>query len=190
MSAVATSSLKRDLGLIAWQVRYEQRAYWRNRGRGIFTFVFPLMFLVIFASLNKGAHISSLGGIPYDDLLRPGHPGLRRHRRHVREHGDQHRDPPRPGSAEAHARHAATSLGVRRGADRLDRGDRAPHDGDHAGPRSDRLRRAHPAVDAPRADRHAWCSAPRRSRRSGSGSRGSSRTPRRPRSWSTSRSCR
>jgi hypothetical protein len=34
MSAVATSSLKRDMGLIAWQIRYEQRAYWRNRGRG------------------------------------------------------------------------------------------------------------------------------------------------------------
>ena len=46
--------LKRDLGLVAWQIRYEQRAYWRNRGRGIFTFAFPLMFLVIFASLDKG----------------------------------------------------------------------------------------------------------------------------------------
>jgi ABC-2 type transport system permease protein len=72
MSAIATSSLKRDLALVAWQVRYEQRAYWRNRGRGIFTFVFPLMFLVIFASLNKGAHIDSLGGIPYDDFFVPG----------------------------------------------------------------------------------------------------------------------
>ena len=72
MSAVATHSFKRDLGLIAWQVRYEQRASWRNRGRGIFTFVFPLMFLVIFASLNRGAHLSSLGGIPYDDFFVPG----------------------------------------------------------------------------------------------------------------------
>jgi ABC-2 type transport system permease protein len=72
MSTVATSSLRRDLGLVAWQVRYEQRAYWRNRGRGIFTFVFPLMFLVIFASLDKGAHINSLGGIPYDDFFVPG----------------------------------------------------------------------------------------------------------------------
>ena len=72
MSAVAGTSWKRDLGLVAWQIRYEQRAYWRNRGRGIFTFVFPLMFLVIFASLNKGAHISSLGGIPYDDFFVPG----------------------------------------------------------------------------------------------------------------------
>ena len=72
MSAVTTSSLKRDLGLIAWQIRYEQRAYWRNRGRGIFTFVFPLMFLVIFASLNQGAHISTRGGIPYDAFFVPG----------------------------------------------------------------------------------------------------------------------
>ena len=58
MSAIATTSLKpsrtRDLGLVAWQIRYEQRAYWRNRSRGIFTFAFPLMFLVIFASLDKG----------------------------------------------------------------------------------------------------------------------------------------
>ena len=54
MSAVATSStLRRDLGLVAWQVRYEQRAYWRNRIRAVFTFVFPLMFLVIFASINQ-----------------------------------------------------------------------------------------------------------------------------------------
>ena len=72
MSAVATPSLKRDLGLIAWQIRYEQRAYWRNRGRGVFTFVFPLMFLVIFASLNQGAHISTRGGIAYDAFFVPG----------------------------------------------------------------------------------------------------------------------
>ena len=69
---MTTSSLKRDLGLIAWQIRYEQRAYWRNRGRGVFTFVFPLMFLVIFASLNQGAHIASRGGIPYDAFFVPG----------------------------------------------------------------------------------------------------------------------
>jgi ABC-2 type transport system permease protein len=72
MSAVAITSLKRDLGLAAWQVRYEQRAYWRNRVRAVFTFVFPLMFLVIFASINQSQHISSLGGIPYDDFFVPG----------------------------------------------------------------------------------------------------------------------
>jgi ABC-2 type transport system permease protein len=72
MSAVPHSTLTRDLSLVAWQVRYEQRAYWRNRGRGIFTFAFPIMFLVIFASLDRGQHISSRGGIPYNDFFVPG----------------------------------------------------------------------------------------------------------------------
>lgn len=76
MSALATpigrSDLRRDLGLMLWQIRYEQRAYWRNRGRGIFTFVFPLMFLVIFGSLNSNAHLQSMGGISYDTFFVPG----------------------------------------------------------------------------------------------------------------------
>jgi ABC-2 type transport system permease protein len=72
MSATTMTPPKRDLSLVGWQIRYEQRAYWRNRGRGIFTFVFPLMFLVIFGSLNQSNHISSLGGIPYDDFFVPG----------------------------------------------------------------------------------------------------------------------
>src|SRR5947207_11975528 len=72
MSALLSPTLKRDLGLVGWQVRYEQRAYWRNRGRGIFTFVFPLMFLVIFASLDKGQTIKSRGGISYDTFFVPG----------------------------------------------------------------------------------------------------------------------
>jgi ABC-2 type transport system permease protein len=65
-------SLRRDLGLVAWQIRYEQRSYWRNRGRGLFTFIFPLMFLVIFASLNKGVRLHNLGGLPYNDFFVPG----------------------------------------------------------------------------------------------------------------------
>lgn len=72
MSTVPQSTFTRDLGLVAWQIRYEQRAYWRNRGRGIFTFAFPLMFLVIFASLDKGQTISSRGGIAYNDFFVPG----------------------------------------------------------------------------------------------------------------------
>jgi ABC-2 type transport system permease protein len=72
MSTVRQSTLGRDLGLVGWQIRYEQRSYWRNRGRGIFTFAFPIMFLVIFASLDKGQHISTRGGIPYDDFFVPG----------------------------------------------------------------------------------------------------------------------
>jgi ABC-2 type transport system permease protein len=73
MTTTTAPSRGRDLGLVAWQVRYEQRAFWRNRGRGFFTFVFPLMFLVIFASLDKGAHVT-IGAhrLPYDDFFVPG----------------------------------------------------------------------------------------------------------------------
>ncbi len=72
MSALSAGSRRRDLGLVAWQIRYEQRAYWRNRGRAIFTFAFPLMFLVIFGSLNKGQHVSTRGNISYNTFFVPG----------------------------------------------------------------------------------------------------------------------
>lgn len=38
-----------DLMLAARQVLYEQRSFWRNRTRAFFVFLFPLVFLVIFA---------------------------------------------------------------------------------------------------------------------------------------------
>ena len=69
---MSTLSWRRDVSLVAWQIRYEQRAYWRNRGRGVFTFVFPLMFLVIFASLDKSQTLHSRGNIAYDDFFVPG----------------------------------------------------------------------------------------------------------------------
>ncbi len=72
MSTVPQSTFRRDLGLVAWQIRYEQRAYWRNRGRGIFTFAFPIMFLVIFASLDNGQTVSTRGHIAYNDFFVPG----------------------------------------------------------------------------------------------------------------------
>ena len=72
MSALLSPALKRDLGLVGWQIRYEQRSYWRNRGRGILVFAFPLMFLVIFGALDKGQTVSTRDGIPYDDFFVPG----------------------------------------------------------------------------------------------------------------------
>jgi ABC-2 type transport system permease protein len=66
-------SLSRDLGLVFWQIRYEQRAFWRNRIRGFFTFAFPLMFLVIFASIDKGLHLyHGAQRISYDEFFVPG----------------------------------------------------------------------------------------------------------------------
>jgi ABC-2 type transport system permease protein len=47
--------------LLAHQVKYEQKAFWRNPPAALFTFAFPLMFLVIFASLNSGNRVDFLG---------------------------------------------------------------------------------------------------------------------------------
>lgn len=40
-----------DIGLALRQVRYENRAFWRNPAAAFFTFVFPLLFMVIFNTL-------------------------------------------------------------------------------------------------------------------------------------------
>jgi ABC-2 type transport system permease protein len=54
------------------QVPYEQRSYWRSPVSAFFTFAFPIMFLVIFASLNTGATIGFLGGLKYNQYYIPG----------------------------------------------------------------------------------------------------------------------
>ena len=61
-----------DLHLTAWQVAYEQRAFWRNRSRAFFSFGMPIMLLVLFGSLNQGARIKELGDIPYLAFFLPG----------------------------------------------------------------------------------------------------------------------
>jgi len=50
------------LALTLDQVRYVNKAYWRNPARAFFTFAFPLMFLFIFTSLlgSGTVHIGSL----------------------------------------------------------------------------------------------------------------------------------
>jgi ABC-2 type transport system permease protein len=57
--------------LLLRQVRYEQKSYWRNPASAFFTFVFPLVFLVIFASLNNGSTIGFLGGLDYNQYYIP-----------------------------------------------------------------------------------------------------------------------
>lgn len=51
-----------DLALTLSQVRYVNKAFWRNPSRAFFTFAFPLMFLVIFTALlgNSTVHIGSI----------------------------------------------------------------------------------------------------------------------------------
>jgi len=61
------------LSLIAWQIRYEQRSFWRNRRASLFGFLFPVLLFVIFATLNKHAHLD-VGGVsvPYVTWYLPG----------------------------------------------------------------------------------------------------------------------
>jgi ABC-2 type transport system permease protein len=71
--------LRRDLGLVAWQVLYEQRAFWRNRARAFFAFIFPIIFLVIFSAIFQSKTIYVGRGpsghalfITYDTFFVPG----------------------------------------------------------------------------------------------------------------------
>jgi ABC-2 type transport system permease protein len=51
-----------DLGLTLRQVRYTNKTFWRNPASAFFTFVFPLLFLVIFTTL-LGDGEDTFGGV-------------------------------------------------------------------------------------------------------------------------------
>lgn len=51
----------RDASLVLRQVRFTNKAFWRNPASAFFTFAFPLMFLVIFTSLLGRGNVK-LGG--------------------------------------------------------------------------------------------------------------------------------
>ena len=52
-----------DFALTLRQVRYTNKAFWRNPGSAFFTFAFPLMFLVIFPSLLGSGTIEVAPGV-------------------------------------------------------------------------------------------------------------------------------
>ena len=62
----------RTARLLARQIRYEQKLYWRSPSSAMFTFAFPVLLLVIFATLNRGTTLASLGGISYNQYYVPG----------------------------------------------------------------------------------------------------------------------
>ncbi|HEV8438428.1 MAG TPA: ABC transporter permease [Methylomirabilota bacterium] len=62
----------RTLWLLARQIRYEQKLYWRSPSSAVFTFAFPILLLVIFGTLNVGVTLRSLGGISYNQYYVPG----------------------------------------------------------------------------------------------------------------------
>jgi ABC-2 type transport system permease protein len=61
-----------DLTIAARQLRFEQKAFWRNPAGAVFTFAFPLLFLVIFSTLNSGARIEERGNISFVTFFVPG----------------------------------------------------------------------------------------------------------------------
>jgi ABC-2 type transport system permease protein len=59
----------KSLRIVASELWYQQLAYWRNPMGAFFTFFMPVMFLVIFASLYRGAHYD---GLNLDQYFIPG----------------------------------------------------------------------------------------------------------------------
>ena len=117
----ARSARTRDLALAAWQVGYEQRAFWRNRTRAFFSFVFPLMFLRALRRAQQGQQTpaswaasrttsSSCPGILAYGVIMTTFANMAVS---IAIHARQRR-------AQAHARHAAAAVGLRRRPDRLD----------------------------------------------------------------------
>jgi ABC-2 type transport system permease protein len=66
------SSFGGDVRLAAWQVRYQQRGFWRNRRAAFFALVFPVMFLVIFGGLNHGSTLDVRQHLSFIDFYTPG----------------------------------------------------------------------------------------------------------------------
>src|SRR5215831_20235930 len=55
----ARRARRNDLALLWHQVRYEQLSFWRNPQNAIFTFAFPVVFIVILGALFRGGTGSS-----------------------------------------------------------------------------------------------------------------------------------
>jgi ABC-2 type transport system permease protein len=61
-----------DAAVAARQVRYEQLSFWRNPAAAVFAFAFPIVFLVVFGTLNNGITIHVEGQrVSYDDYYIP-----------------------------------------------------------------------------------------------------------------------
>lgn len=54
--------MRSTIPMLGFQVRWEQKSYWRNPAAASFTFAFPLVFLVIFTALNGNDTVDVHGG--------------------------------------------------------------------------------------------------------------------------------
>ena len=59
------------LPLLLRQTRYQNKLFLRNPFSAFFALAFPLMFLIVFCSLNGGARIATRGGIRYAQFFTP-----------------------------------------------------------------------------------------------------------------------
>lgn len=59
------------LGLVVRQIGYEQRSFWRNRTRAFFSFALPIMFLIVFSTINRGS-TTGRDQIDYESFFLPG----------------------------------------------------------------------------------------------------------------------
>jgi ABC-2 type transport system permease protein len=71
-TAPARHSIVGDVLLGLRQVKYQQLAFWRNRRNAIMSLAFPVMFLVIFGTLNHGSTIKARGGLAIINFYVPG----------------------------------------------------------------------------------------------------------------------
>jgi ABC-2 type transport system permease protein len=60
-----------DVGLVATQIRYEQKSYWRNPSAAFFTFAFPLVFFFILVGAAGGGHSSVVPGVKLSQYYAP-----------------------------------------------------------------------------------------------------------------------
>ncbi len=61
-----------DLSLLWRQLRAQNKLFLRNPFSAFFSLAFPVMFLLLFGSLNGGGRIQELGNIRYIQFLAPG----------------------------------------------------------------------------------------------------------------------
>jgi ABC-2 type transport system permease protein len=60
-----------DVALVATQIRYEQKSYWRNPSAAFFTFAFPLVFFFILVGAAGGGHSSIYPGVNLSQYYTP-----------------------------------------------------------------------------------------------------------------------
>jgi ABC-2 type transport system permease protein len=60
-----------DVAMIATQIRYEQKSYWRNPSAAFFTFAFPLVFFFILVGAAGGGHSSVIRGVKLSQYYTP-----------------------------------------------------------------------------------------------------------------------